>query len=284
MRNINEECGVFGIFNHKSASSLTYFALHSLQHRGQEAAGIISSEKDNFYVHRDLGLVSEVFKRESKLKKLVGNNAIGHVRYSTSGNNSMRNVQPFLFEFYDLSLGICHNGNLINAESLRVELEKQGAIFHSNSDTEVLIHLIRRSKKSDFKEKLKESLNKIRGGFTYLLLTEDTLYGAVDPNSLRPLVVGKMKNGAYVMASDYPNNMPYIIEKATKSAPSIVLPLTKGYGHGAMFEKVQEGGWEMDSISRNGGRVLMRVMYNKINKRWDYIFYFREVTPWERLD
>jgi len=202
MRSLNEECGVFGIWGHPEASNVTYFGLHSLQHRGQEGAGIVSKEGTTLRGHRDLGLVSEVFRDKEKLERLVGESAIGHVRYATSGSNSIQNIQPFLFHFYDMSVGICHNGNLINAKTLRKELEEQGAIFHSSSDTEVLIHLIRRSKKETFKEQLKESLNNIKGGFTYLVLTEKTLYGAVDPNSFRPLAIGKMKNGAYVAASE----------------------------------------------------------------------------------
>ena len=202
MRSLNEECGVFGIWGHPEASNVTYFGLHSLQHRGQEGAGIVSKEGTKLRGHRDLGLVSEVFRDKEKLERLVGESAIGHVRYATSGSNSIQNIQPFLFHFYDMSVGICHNGNLINAKTLRRELEQQGAIFHSSSDTEVLIHLIRRSKKETFKEQLKESLNIIKCGFTYLVLTENTLYGAVDPNSFRPLAIGKMKNGAYVTASE----------------------------------------------------------------------------------
>ena len=202
MRSLNEECGVFGIWGHPEASNVTYFGLHSLQHRGQEGAGIVSKEGTKLRGHRDLGLVSEVFRDKEKLERLVGESAIGHVRYATSGSNSIQNIQPFLFHFYDMSVGICHNGNLINAKTLKKELEEQGAIFHSSSDTEVLIHLIRRSKKETFKEQLKESLNIIKGGFTYLVLTEKNLYGAVDPNSFRPLAIGKMKNGAYVAASE----------------------------------------------------------------------------------
>lgn len=137
-----------------------------------------------------------------KLENLLGSSAIGHVRYATSGSNNIQNIQPFLFHFYDMSVGICHNGNLINAKTLRRELEQDGAIFHSSSDTEVLIHLIRRSKEKGFKAQLKDALCKIKGGFTYLVLTKNTMYGAVDPNSLRPLAIGKMKNGAYVAASE----------------------------------------------------------------------------------
>ena len=202
MRGLNEECGVFGIWGHPEASNVTYFGLHSLQHRGQEGGGIVSNDKQVLRGHRDLGLISEVFRDKKKLENLLGSSAIGHVRYATSGSNNIQNIQPFLFHFYDMSVGICHNGNLINAKTLRRELEQDGAIFHSSSDTEVLIHLIRRSKEQGFKAQLKDALCKIKGGFTYLVLTKDTMYGAVDPNSLRPLAIGKMKNGAYVAASE----------------------------------------------------------------------------------
>ena len=202
MRGLNEECGVFGIWGHPEASNVTYFGLHSLQHRGQEGGGIVSNDKQVVRGYRDLGLISEVFRDKKKLEKLLGSSAIGHVRYATSGSNNIQNIQPFLFHFYDMSVGICHNGNLINAKTLRRELEQDGAIFHSSSDTEVLIHLIRRSKEKGFKAQLKDALCKIKGGFTYLVLTKDTMYGAVDPNSLRPLAIGKMKNGAYVAASE----------------------------------------------------------------------------------
>lgn len=202
MRKINEKCGVFGIFDHKDASTVSYFGLHSLQHRGQEGAGIVTSDGEKLYSHKDLGLVSHVFNNKDNLIKLKGKNAIAHVRYATSGEKSIQNVQPFLFHFFDESIALCHNGNLINAKSLRRKLEEQGSIFHSSSDTEVLIHLIRKSNKETFKEKLKESLNKVKGGFTFLLLRNNKLYGAVDPYALRPLVLGKMKTGSYVVASE----------------------------------------------------------------------------------
>ena len=201
-KSLNEECGVFGIWGDDNASQLTYFGLHSLQHRGQEGAGIVSCDEGKLLVHRNLGLISEVFKDEADLQRLTGNRAIGHVRYSTSGQNSIENVQPFLYHFYDMDIAICHNGNLVNAKSLRRNLEENGAIFHSTSDTEVLMHLIRRSQKDSLIEKIKESLNQFKGGFTYILLTEEKMFGAVDPNSFRPLVIGQLPNGAYVMASE----------------------------------------------------------------------------------
>lgn len=199
---LNEECGVFGIWNHNEAAQLTYMGLHSLQHRGQEGAGIAVSNGETLKGERGLGLLTEAIS-DIKLESLKSHqHAIGHVRYATSGNKGIENIQPFVYHFYDMSVAVCHNGNLINAQSLRKALEHQGSIFHSSSDTEVIMHLIRRSKAPSFEEALKESLRKIKGGFTFALLTKDALYGAVDPNAIRPLVVGKMKNGAYVLASE----------------------------------------------------------------------------------
>ncbi|MDR0921533.1 MAG: amidophosphoribosyltransferase [Lactobacillales bacterium] len=202
IKSLNEECGLFGIWGHPDASRVTYFGLHSLQHRGQEGAGILSNDNGTLKSYRDLGLLSEVFKNEEILKRLTGTAAIGHVRYATSGNGSIDNIQPFHFKFYDGSFGLAHNGNLTNNKTLRRELEEDGAIFHSNSDTEVLMHLIRRSKKEDIFEKIKEALNTVKGGFAYLLLTENELIAALDPNGFRPLAIGQMKNGAYVVASE----------------------------------------------------------------------------------
>lgn len=202
VKSLNEECGIFGVWGHQDAASVTYFGLHSLQHRGQEGAGIVSNDEGKLNGHRDLGLLSEVFKDQRKLTQLTGNAAIGHVRYATAGNGSVDNIQPFLFKFYDVSVGLAHNGNLTNARSLRRELEQDGAIFHSNSDTEILMHLIRRSDEETFLAKLKTSLNKVKGGFAYLLMTEDAMIAALDPNGFRPLAIGQMKNGAYVVTSE----------------------------------------------------------------------------------
>ncbi|OJG70562.1 amidophosphoribosyltransferase [Enterococcus phoeniculicola] len=152
--------------------------------------------------YRGLGLLSEVFKDERQLNNLKGTAAIGHVRYATAGNGSVDNIQPFLFKFYDTSIGLAHNGNLTNARTLRRELETDGAIFHSNSDTEILMHLIRRSKETTFIGQLKEALNKVKGGFAYLLMTENAMIAALDPNGFRPLSIGQMKNGSYVVASE----------------------------------------------------------------------------------
>jgi len=202
IKSLNEECGVFGIWNHPESAQLTYMGLHSLQHRGQEGAGIVTSNGFELKGERGLGLLSDAIT-DVQLEGFKGNqHAIGHVRYATSGNKGIENIQPFLYHFYDMSVGVCHNGNLVNAQSLRKELEQEGAIFHSSSDTEVIMHLIRRSKAPTFEEALKESLNTVKGGFTFALLTKDALYGAVDPNAIRPLAVGRMKTGAYIIASE----------------------------------------------------------------------------------
>lgn len=202
VRSLNEECGVFGIWGHPDASRVTYFGLHSLQHRGQEGAGIVANNNGKLSGYRGLGLLSEVFKDERQLEKLSGQAAIGHVRYATAGNGSVDNIQPFLFKFYDGDMALAHNGNLTNAKSLRKELEKDGAIFHSNSDTEILMHLLRRSQKETFLDRLKESLNAVKGGFAYLIATEDSMVAALDANGFRPLSIGRMVNGAYVVASE----------------------------------------------------------------------------------
>lgn len=202
LEDIHEECGIFGVWGHPDASRLTYFGLHALQHRGQEGAGIVSNDHGHLTGHRGLGLLTQVFSDEHEIIRLKGDGAIGHVRYATSGSSSVDNIQPFLFRFHDGDVALCHNGNLTNCISLRTTLEDEGAIFHSNSDTEVLMHLIRRSSQPTFMGRLKDSLNIVHGGFAYLLMTEGAMIGALDPNGFRPLSLGRMTNGAYVLASE----------------------------------------------------------------------------------
>ena len=202
VKSLNEECGVFGIWGHPDAAKLTYFGLYSLQHRGQEGAGILSNDAGQLKRHRDMGLLSEVFRDPANLDKLTGKAAIGHVRYATAGEASVDNIQPFMFKFHDGQLGLAHNGNLTNAESLRHELEKNGAILNSTSDSEILAHLIRRSHNPSFMGKVKEALSTVKGGFAYLLMIEDKLIAALDPHGFRPLSLGKMSNGAIVVSSE----------------------------------------------------------------------------------
>ncbi|MFA9467883.1 amidophosphoribosyltransferase [Streptococcus sp. E24BD] len=202
VKSLNEECGVFGIWGHPQAAQVTYYGLHSLQHRGQEGAGILANDRGKFKRHHGLGLLAEVFKQQENLDKLIGQAAIGHLRYATSGASSINNIQPFHFRFSDMKAGLAHNGNLTNAVSLRKELEHYGAIFASTSDTEILMHLIRRSQQQNLMDKIKEALNTVKGGFAYLLLLEDKLLAALDPNGFRPLSVGQMTNGAWVVSSE----------------------------------------------------------------------------------
>lgn len=202
VKSLNEECGVFGIWGHQEASKVTYFGLHALQHRGQEGAGIVSNDEGILKGYRNLGLLTDVFSSSETLTNLSGRAAIGHVRYATSGTGEVNNIQPFLFKFFDGDFALAHNGNLINAKTLRHKVESEGGIFHSNSDTEILMHLIRRSEKETFKEKLKEALTQVKGGFAYLLMTADGMYAALDANAFRPLAIGQMKSGAYVVASE----------------------------------------------------------------------------------
>ena len=138
LEDIHEECGIFGVWGHPDASRLTYFGLHALQHRGQEGAGIVSNDNGHLIGHRGLGLLTQVFGDEREIESLKGNCAIGHVRYATAGSGTTDNIQPFIFRFHDGDVALCHNGNLTNCPSLRRKLEDEGAIFHSNSDTEVL--------------------------------------------------------------------------------------------------------------------------------------------------
>lgn len=197
---IKEECGVFGIFNRKNAAQLTYFGLHALQHRGQESAGIVSWDNGNFTIHKDMGLVTSVFD-DSKIAILPGDRAIGHVRYSTTGASQVSNAQPLLVNCGKGTLALAHNGNLINSLDIREELEEEGSIFHTSLDTEVVAHLIARSREKNFEASLLECLRKIEGAFSLVLMTADCLYGMRDPHGFRPLALGKIEDG-YVLASE----------------------------------------------------------------------------------
>ncbi len=193
---LKEECGVFGIYNHQNAAQLTYFGLHALQHRGQESAGITASKDRELSIFRGMGLVTSIFNEEN-LKVLEGDSAIGHVRYSTTGTSTLRNAQPLLVRSVKGALSLAHNGNLINGFEIRKRLEEDGSIFHTTLDTEVIPHLIARSRKENFEASLIESLNQIKGAFSLVLLTEDTLYGIRDPYGIRPLSLGKLGDIMY---------------------------------------------------------------------------------------
>jgi amidophosphoribosyltransferase len=195
-----EYCGVFGIYGHSEAANLTYLGLYALQHRGQESAGIISSDENILYVHRDMGLVADVFSEET-LRKLRGEIAIGHVRYSTAGISEKKNAQPLVFRYSRGGIAVGHNGNLVNAGELREELEAQGRIFQSTSDTEVIIHLMAISQKPNLVERIIEALHQVRGAYSLLFLSEKEIVAVRDPQGFRPLVLGRL-NKAHVISSE----------------------------------------------------------------------------------
>ncbi|WP_017381709.1 amidophosphoribosyltransferase [Paenisporosarcina sp. TG-14] len=200
LRGLNEECGVFGIWGDPNAAQITYYGLHALQHRGQEGAGIVVTDGQSLQAVKGEGLVSEVFST-GKLDHLKGSGAIGHVRYATAGGRGIENVQPLLFRSSTGSLAIAHNGNLVNANSLRRHLERQGSIFQSSSDTEVLAHLIKKSGYATFEQRAKNALSLLKGAFAVVMMTEDEMTVALDPNGLRPLSLGKLGD-AWVVASE----------------------------------------------------------------------------------
>ena len=198
---LKEECGVFGISNFEDASALTALGLHALQHRGQEGCGIVSYDGNNYYSEKRFGLVGDNFNNEKVLKKLPGKFAIGHNRYSTTGGTTLRNIQPFFADTHAGGIGVAHNGNLTNALTIREKLVKDGAIFYSTSDTEVIIQLIAKSKRSTTVEKITDAIFQIQGGYALVMLAQNKLIGVRDPLGIRPLVIGKLKN-SYVLASE----------------------------------------------------------------------------------
>ncbi|MGZ8447959.1 MAG: amidophosphoribosyltransferase [Candidatus Deferrimicrobiaceae bacterium] len=197
---MHEECGIFGVYGHPEAANLTYLGLYALQHRGQESAGIASSDGEVITFHREMGLVADIFS-EDILARLAGNIAIGHVRYSTAGTSELKNAQPFVVDFERGSIAIAHNGNLVNAHRLKRDLEVEGSIFQSTMDTEVIVHLIARSRENRIEDRIVDALSRVRGAYSLVFLTRDKLIGVRDPHGVRPLVFGKIRGG-YVLCSE----------------------------------------------------------------------------------
>ncbi len=198
---LREECGIFGISNHSDASAMVALGLHALQHRGQEGCGIVSFDGNNYHSEKRQGLVGDHFTNMETLSKLPGSFAIGHNRYSTTGETSLRNIQPFFADLHLGGLSVAHNGNLTNALSLREELVKKGAIFRTTSDTETIVQLIARSSRQKFTDKLIDALFQIQGGYSLVMMTNKKLIGVRDPFGIRPLVIGKLKN-SFIFASE----------------------------------------------------------------------------------
>mgnify|MGYP001617345595 FL=1 len=200
----HDECAVMGVFGHPEAANMVYLGLYALQHRGQESSGIVSSDGKVLVSHRQMGLVADIFKEEV-IKRLEGASAIGHNRYSTTGQSHIKNAQPFVVEYVQGPIAISHNGNLVNAGVLRDELEASGSIFQSTSDTEVIIHLIATSRETTLMGRIVEALSRARGAYSLLFLTLDRMIAARDPMGFRPLVLGEFKSGrtrGFVVASE----------------------------------------------------------------------------------
>ena len=198
---LKEECGVFGISDNKDAAALTALGLHALQHRGQEGCGIVSFDGSHYFSEKRFGLVGDNFNKEKILNRLRGNYAIGHNRYSTTGENTLRNIQPFFADTNAGGIGVAHNGNLTNSISLRKKLVDEGAIFYTTSDTETIVQLIARSKRKKTIDKIVDAIFQIQGGYSLVMLTQTSLVGVRDPYGIRPLVIGKLNNG-YVLSSE----------------------------------------------------------------------------------
>ena len=195
------ECGICGVFGHQDAAKLVYFGLYALQHRGQESAGIVAGDGRQVAIHKEMGLVADVFN-ERTLQKLSGHLATGHVRYSTTGESTLINTQPFLATHKGMSLSVAHNGNLVNSMALRRHLEQQGSIFQTAMDSEIVIHLMARHLDRGLQEAIKTTFSCIQGAYSLLLMTQDTMIAVRDPNGFRPLCLGVLENGAHVVASE----------------------------------------------------------------------------------
>ncbi|MGW8193852.1 MAG: amidophosphoribosyltransferase [Desulforhopalus sp.] len=245
------ECGVCGIFNHQDSAKLNYFGLYALQHRGQESAGIVASDGTRVNIYKNMGLVPDVFSEEI-LQGLQGHLSIGHVRYSTTGASNIVNAQPLMVIHKGKTLAVAHNGNLVNSVELRGELEEQGSIFQTTMDSEVVLHLMARSAQLGMEVALKKTFSRIKGAYSLLLMTEDSMIAVRDPDGFRPLCLGKLKNGrgeGWVVASetcaldlieaDYVRDIePGEVVIFNKEGISSIFPWPKQNSHFCIFEQV----------------------------------------------
>jgi amidophosphoribosyltransferase len=274
----HDACGVFGIFDHSEAANITYLGLHALQHRGQESAGIVTSDGEQLYAHRAMGLVQDAFTQD-QLARLPGRLAIGHVRYSTAGASHIKNAQPIAVDYARGSLAVCHNGNLTNAEELRRELEERGSIFQSDTDTEVFVHLVALSKETSIEDRIADALSRVKGAYSLLFLTEEAIVAVRDPMGIRPLCLGILSaddHGAHVIASEpcafdligarylrdvAPGEMVILDAKGIRSAH----PMVNAPQRSCVFEYVyfarpdsKLGGKSVYDVRRAFGRTLAR--------------------------
>jgi len=195
-----EECGIFSVYNHEEATKMTYFGLYALQHRGQESAGIVVSDGKCFMEHKAMGLVPDIFD-EKILESLKGNIALGHVRYSTTGSSLLINAQPFRIQYAGKQIAVAHNGNLVNARSLRTKLEEEGSIFQTTMDSEIVLHLTAKAMKNGLEKAMINTMNTVKGAYSMVIMTENSLIAVRDPNGFRPLSLGRIDSG-YVIASE----------------------------------------------------------------------------------
>jgi amidophosphoribosyltransferase len=273
---MREQCAVFGVFNHPNAAEMTYLGLYALQHRGQESSGIAVSDGRKLAMHKEMGLVSQVFGKEECFTRLKGPHAIGHNRYSTTGSSSLVNAQPILIDFKAGQIAGAHNGNLTNALSLRRQMEKDGSIFMSTTDTEVIMHLLARSRRSTIEKMILESLSQVHGAYSMLFLTPTALYGVRDPRGVRPLILGKLGEswflssetcafdlvGAEIVREIEPGEMVKIDEKGVTSYTVPLFERIKNHAH-CIFEFIYFSrpdsfvfGHNVDKIRRKFGRQL----------------------------
>lgn len=272
---INDKCGVFGILGHKRAAELTYFGLYSLQHRGHESAGIVSTDGERFHLHKAMGEVSHVFADPESIRKLYGRVAIGHTRYSTTGASSLINIQPFIITNRSRYLAIVHNGNLTNASELHHALDAKGSIFQTTSDTEIILHLIANSKKRTRLERICKALTFLKGAFSLIFMTENSIVAARDPHGFRPLALGKYRQ-SWVVASEtcafdiigakYVRDIePGEVLEITKKGLKSYRPMKKARACACIFEFIYFSrpdskifGENVDKVRRRLGRLLAR--------------------------
>lgn len=272
---IHDKCGVFGVFGHSKAAELTYFGLYALQHRGQESAGIVTCDKGQIHLNKGMGQVSEVFPNKESVERLTGDIAIGHTRYSTTGASSLINIQPFLITNRKRSVAVAHNGNLTNSIELRSKLDGQGAIFQTTSDTEIILHLAAKSKQRKRIDQLCDALKTVKGAFSLVFLTEDSIIAARDSYGFRPLALGKFGR-AWVVASEtcafdiigakYVRDVePGEVLEINSAGLKSYFPLKKTHSAFCIFEYIYFSrpdsrvfGENVDKVRRRLGRQLAR--------------------------
>jgi len=276
--NIHEECGIFGAYNHPEAAHLTYLGLYALQHRGQESSGIAVCDNGHIIKHGGMGLVNQVFRHVDILNRLKGSKALGHNRYSTTGSSVAQNIQPFVIDFKSGQLASAHNGNLVNAHTLRAEMEDSGSIFTTTTDTEVIMHLVAKSRRENLDEMLLEALSHVEGAYSILFMSPDAMYAVRDPHGVRPLLLGKIGDAYFVSSESCafdligaetireiePGEMVRISNEGIKSYRVPVFKSVNHYAH-CIFEFIYFSrpdsfvfGKNVDKIRRRLGRQLAK--------------------------